>query len=270
MKCKIIQSNKAIALLLTFFSLTITYSQEAEILYQKEYSKLSFVFQPSILKKSEAANSDGSRYPSMEFTNDFSYQFGVYYNFAQYRNFNFKTGLIAKEFIPKFDLNISDSDIGNGEENFLTQFDPFSQFILSVPLKAEYFLKLNNKLNLSFGAGINLNIVTGTNAETSVGVSVGNSTGYFKDVFSLTSEKQNNVNFSSEFSLGLNYKTRFALIDLSFYINNMLHSNYTSGHYQIYNLNQSPDKTGNYEIKNNFYGISLSVSPKKGWLKSNN
>lgn len=269
MKYQIIDSSKTIFLLLTFFSFTIGYSQEAETIYQKEYSKLSFVFQPSILKKSEAANNDGSRYPSMEFTNDFSYQFGVYYNFAQYRNFNFKTGLIAKEFIPKFDLNISDSDIGNGLENLLTQFDPFSQFILSVPLKAEYFLKLNNKLNLSLGAGINLNVVTGTNVETSVGVSVGDINGNLNDIFSLTSEKQNNINFSSEFSIGLNYKTSFALIDLSFYMNNSL-SNYTSGQYQIYNLNQSSNKTGNYLIKSNFYGISLNVSPRKGWLKGNN
>lgn len=62
------------------------------------------MFQSSILKNSDAWNRDASTCPSMEFTNDFLYQFGVYYNFAQAGNFNFKTGIIAKEFNPKFDL----------------------------------------------------------------------------------------------------------------------------------------------------------------------
>ena len=42
------------------------YSQEAKNIYHKEYSKLSFVFQPSILKKSDAWNRDGSTYASMD------------------------------------------------------------------------------------------------------------------------------------------------------------------------------------------------------------
>jgi hypothetical protein len=109
------------SILLATFLFVNSYSQEAEKLYHDDYSKLSFVFQPSILKKSDAWNRDGSTYPSMDFTNDFSYQFGVYYNFAQSGNFNFKTGIIAKEFIPKFDLNISDNDIGFGIDYLLTE-----------------------------------------------------------------------------------------------------------------------------------------------------
>ena len=104
-----------IIIFISLISFANGFSQEAENIFHKEYSKLSFVFQPSILKKSDAWNRDGSTYPKMKFTNDFSYQFGVYYNFAQSGNFNFKTGIIAKEFIPKFDLNISDDDIGNGQ-----------------------------------------------------------------------------------------------------------------------------------------------------------
>lgn len=57
--------------------LVCSYAQEAENIYHKQYSKLSFVLQPSILKPSEAYNYDGSAYPSVEFTKDFSYQFGV-------------------------------------------------------------------------------------------------------------------------------------------------------------------------------------------------
>lgn len=261
--------KKEITILITLFLIANGFSQEAENIFHKQYSKLSFVFQPSILKKSDAWNRDGSNYPSMKFTNDFSYQFGVYYNFAQSGNFNFKTGLIAKEFIPKFDLNISDSDIGNGEENLLTQFDPYNQFIISIPIKTEYFLKINNKWNLVFGAGLNLNLITGTNEEFITGVSVGDSQGNYNDIFFSKSDGQNSINFSSELSIGLNYKTKFALLDLGFFVNNSIGPDYVSGQYEIYNLAQSPDKVGDFVIRNNFYGLSLSVSPKKAWLKKN-
>jgi hypothetical protein len=262
MNTKIITST-----LIFFLPFLNSYSQEAEKIFHDKYSKLSFVFQPSILKKSDAWNRDGSTYPSMKFVNDFSYQFGVYYNFAQSGNFNFKTGIIAKEFIPKFDLNISDSDIGNGQENLLTEFDPYNQFIISIPFKTDYFLKMTNKINLTFGAGLNLNLITGTNEELITRVSIGDSSGNFKDVFFSKSDGQNSINFSSEFSIGAQYKTKFALFDLSLFINNSIAPDYVSGQYQIYNLENSPDKTGDFVIRNNFYGLSLAVSPKKGWLK---
>lgn len=267
MICQIIKSKKVASIMLATFVSVIGYSQEAENLFQKEYSKLSFVLQPSILKKSDAWNIDGSTYPSMKFTNDFSYQFGVYYNFAQSGSFNFKTGIIAKEFIPKFDLNISDNDIGNGQENLLTQFDTYNQFILSIPIKADYYLKINNKLNLSFGAGLNLNLITGINEEIITRVSVGDNNDNYKDIFFAKSDSQNNINFSSEFSIGAQYKTKYALFDLSFFINNSIAPDYVSGQYEIYNLNESSDKVGDFIIRSNFYGLSLNISPKKGWLK---
>lgn len=256
-----------VIIFISLFSLVKGFSQEAENIFHKQYSKLSFVFQPSILKKSDAWNRDGSTYPSMKFTTDFSYQFGVYYNFAQSGNFNFKTGLIAKEFIPKFDLNISDNDIGNGEENLLTQFDPYNQFIISIPFKTEYFLKINNKLNLSFGAGLNLNLITGTNVETITRIYITDNSGNDNEIFQSYSSNNNSINFSSEISVGLNYKTKFALFDLGFFVNNSIGPDYVSGQYEIHNLTQSSDKVGDFIIRNNFYGLSLAVSPKKGWLK---
>lgn len=261
-------NSKRIAIVLTAILLhTFCYSQEAENIYKKQYSKLSFVFQPSILKKSEASNNDGSYYPSMEFENDFSFQFGVYYNFAQSGNFNFKTGIIAKEFIPKFELNISDEDLGNGFSNHLSGFDPYSQFVLSIPMKVDYFLRINPKTNIVFSTGLNFNYITGLNEETITGVSIGYADGGSKDIFSAYSAGSNNLNLSYELSLGLNYKTNFALFDLSFYVNNTITTDYVYGSYDIYNLTMSPDKSGTFVLKSNFYGLSLSVTPKKGWLK---
>jgi len=267
----IINNNhkNVVSILLATFLFVNCYSQEAGKLYKEEYSKLSFVFQPSILKKSDAWNRDGTTYPSMEFTNDFSYQLGVYYNFAQSGNFNFKTGLIAKEFIAKFDLNITDADLGNGQENLLTQFDSYNQFILSIPLKTDYYLKLNKRVNLSFGAGLNLNLITGTNEETITTIAVGDNQGNEKLLFNSYSSGNNNINLSYEMSMGLNYKSGYALFDLSFFINNSIAPDYVSGQYEIYNLNESSDKVGDFIIRNNFYGLSLVVTPKKGWLKRN-
>lgn len=269
MTCHKISCRRVASTLLVALLPFLCFSQEAEKIYQTKYSKLSFLFQPSVLKKSDASNMDGSSYPAMKFTNDFSYQFGVYYNFFQKGGFNVKTGIIAKEFIPKFDLLVSDNDIGYGEEFLLTQFDPYSQFVLSVPIKVDLYLPLTEKLNLSLGAGLNLNVITGANEPLFSSVSVGNSSnGQFKDIFYLTSDTQNSLNFSYEFSAGFNYKTNFALIDLSLYVNNSMGKEYVSGQYQFVNLNQSPNKTGEFSIRNNFYGLSLSISPKKGWLGS--
>lgn len=260
--------KRAAGILLAALFPILAFSQEAENIYHKEYSKLSIVFQPSILKKSDASNKDGASYPSMKFTNDMSYQFGVYYNFAQSGAFNFKTGVIAKEFIPKFDLIVSENDIGYGEEYLLSAYDPYNQFIISIPLKSEYYLNIGKNLNVVVGAGINLNIITGASEQLVSSIGVGNSDGsQSKDIFYLSSEPQSNINISSEFSAGLNYKASFALIDLSIYMNNSMGKEYVSGKYQFVNLNQTPDKSGNFSIKSNFYGLTLTVSPKKGWLR---
>lgn len=267
MICQTIKLNKVASFLLATFFPVLCYSQEAENIYHKQYSKLSIVLQPSILEKSFSSNNDGTSYPSMDFKKDFSYQFGVYYNFAQSGNFNFKTGLIAKEFISKFDLNISNEDIGYGVDYLLTDYDTYNQFVISVPFKVEYYQKITPKLNLVVGSGISLNLITGTNAETITSVSVFDYNNNGKDIFYAHSSGQNSINFSTEISLGFNYKTKYALFDLSVFSNRILGPDYVSGNYKIYNLTQSPSKEGTFLIKNNFYGLSLAISPKKGWLK---
>lgn len=153
--------DKLVCLFFVFLFLNNLNAQEAENIYQKQYSKLSFVLQPSFLQKGSGGNDDGSTYPSVKFKKDFSYQFGFYYNFAQSKNFNFKTGVIAREFIAKFDLNIDKSEILDGtKEVYLTDNDIVNQFIISIPFKTEYYLKINPKINAVFGTSVNLNLIT--------------------------------------------------------------------------------------------------------------
>lgn len=268
MTCQQINFKETVAgILLATVLFLNTQAQEAENIYHKQFSKLSLVIQPSWIVANNYNNSDGTSYPSMKFTNKFSYQFGVHYNFAQSGNFNFQTGLIAKEFSPSFDLNISDDDIGYGRTFDLTDYNPFNQFIICIPFKTEYFLKLNPKLNIVFGAGLNLNLFTGDNVNTNVSVAVSDGINS-KDIFSAQTTTQEKRTFTTEISIGFNYKTKFALLQLDLFSSGDISSHLpVEGNYQIYNLENSPDKNGRFLISGKYHGLSLSIVPNKGWLK---
>lgn len=260
------KKNVASIVLLTLYAINVC-SQEAEKKYHKEFSKLSLVIQPSYIVANNFSNNDGTTYPSIKFKNNFSSQFGVYYNFAQSGNFNFKTGFIAKEFSPTFDLNISNEDIGYGTEYHLTQYNPFNQFFITVPIKTEYLLKINSKFDLVIGAGLNFNYITGTTEQsytTHVDVTNGNQS---KRIFSAEVTQQEKTTFTSEASIGINYKTKYALLQLEYFTSGTYTStNPIEGKYYIYNLTNSSNKTGNFIITGKFHGVSLIISPKKGWI----
>jgi hypothetical protein len=266
MICQTIKFYKLTGLVFPFLFLNILNAQEAENIYHKQYGKLSFVLQPSFLQKSKGGNNDGSMYPGVKLKKDFSYQFGMYYNFAQSKNFNFKTGIIAREFISKFDLNIDKSEILSGTKDYyLIDYDIVNQYVISIPFKTEYYLKINPKINAVFGASFNLNLITGENYEINkFGVSVYDESNY-QNIFTADIKPSQNFNFSTELSIGFNYKTKYALFDLSAYTTGLIAPDYGYASYTIYNLNNSPEKTGTMYFNNEFYGISLVVTPKKGW-----
>ena len=266
MICQTTKFYKLTGLVFAFLFLNNLNAQEAENIYHKQYSKLSFVLQPSFLQKGSGGNDDGSTYPGVKFKKDFSYQFGFYYNFAQSKNFNFKTGVIAREFIAKFDLNIDKSEILSGtNEYYLIDYDIVNQFVVSIPFKTEYYLKINPKINAVFGASFNLNLITGENYEINkFGVSVYDESDY-QNIFTADIKPSQNFNFSTELSIGFNYKTKYALFDISAYTTGLIAPDYGYATYTIYNLNNSPNKSGTMYFNNNFYGLSLAISPTKGW-----
>ena len=239
-------------------------AQEVEKIYHEDYSKLSFVFQPSRITGFYSANTNGSSYPSITFDDSGSLQFGIYFNFAQKNNFNFKTGLIAKEFNPLYTLNVNDEDIGYGIGYSLTGINPTNAFIFSIPIKAEYFYKINNKLNFVIGGGLNLNLYTG-GGETTTHIFVESFTESRRISTAVTNQEQ--ITFSGEISFGVNYKTKFALFQLEAFYNRNLIQYPATGRYFIYDLENSSDVEGDFTIDGNFYGLSLNISPKKGWLK---
>ncbi len=268
MICQLIKSQKVASIMLATFSSLFCFSQEAVSIYHSKYSKLSIVLQPSILLENYTTKRTNSSDPNMVFSDSKSIQFGVYYNFAQSGNWNFKTGLIAKDFSPSFDINVSSDDIGLGENYLLTDFKPFSQFIFSVPIKTEYFLPIYPKFNLTFGASINLNLITGATDEIVTTVSVSNET-TSKEIFYLNSDSQEKINFTSEISSGIQYKSKYGLMQLDFFWTLISSSSPITGRYKLYNLENSSDFEGSFTVNPFFYGLSLNFSPKKGWLKKN-
>ena len=267
MICQINKFNFKVAsiVLATFFT-SISWSQEAEKLFKEQYSKLTFVLQPSYLVAGDARNLDGSVYPSMKMTKDFSHQFGFYYNAFQFKNFNIKTGLIAKEYIPKYDLNVTDQDINLGIEGLLTDIETFNQFILSVPVNFDFFIPITTKWNAVVGGGCSFNFFTGYFDEELYKVIISNET-ESKDIYSAKINVNQKLTFSTQISAGFNYKAKFALIQLEAVWNKNSFSIPQDGKYTIYNLAFSPDKKGTIALRDNFYGLSLQVTPKKGWLK---
>ena len=83
--------KKILGIFICFCVYVNGFSQIAENLYKKEFSKLSLAYNFGTMTNNLSQNNDGSLYPSIGFKNSYSNQFGIYYNFAQTGNFNFKT-----------------------------------------------------------------------------------------------------------------------------------------------------------------------------------
>lgn len=245
-----------------------TYSQEAENLYRKQYSKLGMVLQPSWLSPDNLYGNDNrSNYPSVDFTNAFSYQFGVSWNFAQSGAFNFKTGVIAKEYSPVFDLNIKQSDLGSGNVDFnLTELNPFNQFVISIPFRTEYFLKINDKINFVAGLGISYNTITGIDDNILVNVLIGEGNNS-ETVFRAESKGFGKNVISTEGAIGVTFKTNFALFQFDYLVSTALIGEPLRARYVFENLNNTPDTKGEFSSSLDYQSLSLTITPKKSWLK---
>ncbi|WP_053991624.1 hypothetical protein [Mangrovimonas sp. TPBH4] len=274
MICQLIKAKVASILLATFFCV-FTYAQEAEFLYQRDFSKVSIVLQPALQTGNLSQNYDHSTYPSLDFKDSFSFQFGFYFNFAQAGNFNFKTGVIAKPFKSYFDINIKNEDLGVSEQmdfsSVLKGVDPLNTYMFSIPFKPEYFLKLNEKLNAVFGLGVNLNLTLGEE-DVYVSFDLPNEGGtevnrIFNSVIETTS-----ITISGEMSIGVNYDFDFALVQVALFYNDNLFRT-AEGRYVIGNLDEAENlqgienKEGFFDVQGDYYGVSFLLTPKKSWFK---
>lgn len=263
--------TRTLIFLLFIFCFTAkSHGQTAEKLFGEESTKFSFVLQPSLLRGYELGIGPErvtDKTPGISFNNSFSPQFGFFYNFYQKNNFNFKAGIIAKSFIPTFNLHIPNDILNAGYDysSGLDHFEMANQFVISETFKTEYFYNITDKLNLVMGLGISLDIRTsGGNDRLTVAVYDYNQETY-QTIFSVESDEQQ-VTGSIDFSLGLNYKTNLGLFQLEFFSNSQLLSYPKQGIYQFH-LNQKEPQTGVYTIKGDYIGLAVIFTPAHGWLK---
>lgn len=96
-------------------------AQEPLKLFNSEFSKIGFIFQPSRISGFEVSKNSS---PTIHFNKTFSAQIGIAYNFAQYKNFNFRAAILAKIFNPSFDIKLSNDDLNAGY-NYQDQLTDF-------------------------------------------------------------------------------------------------------------------------------------------------
>lgn len=268
-QCNLFIKKKRYLFLVVAFSFAFSYSQEAEKIFHEDFSKISIVLQPAYQTGDVSYNNDRSSYPSLDFKEPFSFQFGFYYNFAQSGAFNFKTGLIAKPFKSYFDINIKNEDLGLSDNidysQVLKGVDPLNTFMFSIPFKPEYIFRINEKLNAVVGLGVNLNLTLGEDdiyASFYLPDEEGNAE---KRVFYSVIETTS-ITVSGEFSIGLNYDFNFALLQVDLFYNDNLFRT-AEGHYIIENVENVSDKRGLFDIQGDYYGVSFLLTPKKSWLR---
>ena len=262
---KLKNNLKVASIILATLFFTSVFSQEAEKIYHEKYSKLSLVIQPSKLYGYTVFDTNS---PSVEFNETFSAQFGIVYNFAQYKNFNFKTGVIAKMFYPTYDLIVSNDDIDAGYDytNILTDVNATQQFVISEILKVEYIKPISNKINFVTNIGISLDLRTGGILEKSIKINVNDyNTGNLKTIF-IGENKNPQLTGSLDLSIGANFKSKLGLFQLEVFRNSQLLNYAETGTFKFVNLKNTPDKTFDYIVKGNYKGLSLTFSPKKKWL----
>jgi len=246
--------------LATVFSFVVN-AQEAENLYHNKYAKLSFVVQPSILKGNF---SSFPSYTSMTYSNTFSPQIGVYYNFAQKDNLNFKTGVLLRYVYRKFDLHILQEDIpvDNIKSEDLNTFVDDSFVQVTIPFEIEYIKPITTKVNFVAGFATNLNLNAVYSGVKKLGINLADKD---KSIPVYYSEQIDNpITIGVDLSLGLNFKTKIGLIQTEItYIQALTYP--VTGTAVIYNLNNTASTWGSYNQKANFIGLGLIIAPKKGW-----
>lgn len=250
-----------VASIVCIFCIYNIFSQEAEQQFT-EYSKWSFIVQPSIIYGSEVNKSAS---PTLKFNSNFSYQAGVGYNFYQTKNFNFRTGLMIKSFYQTFDIvNITNEQLNAGfnYENELTDFEIANQIIVSQNIRVEYIKRIAKKINFVAGVGLNVDLRTSPSVNDGLTISVFDfTTETYKDILRINSN-ETQLSASVDLSIGFNFKTKIGLFQIAYSNNSQLLNYPKSGVYEFKNLALNSNRMGTYTIFGHYHSLSISYSPK--------
>jgi len=257
-----------LSLLTSLFFFNNSAAQEAEKLYHEKFAKMSFTFQRASLTGFDVYTQTPDATPTMAFSNSRSLQIGFWYNFAQYRNFNFKAGIIAKQFTPLFDLQINETQLNSGGDNSedLSAFPLSEQFVLSQSFRTEYFVSIIPELNLVLGAGLNLDLRTGRNYQINrVRVDIYDSNLEQDRTIFVLEQLTQQITGSLDLSIGVNFESKYGLFQVEMFRNSQLLAYPTTGDFAYNNLNVNDNTRGGFQVRGNYTGFSFTYAPRKGW-----
>lgn len=256
-------------LLISLFSVGL-YAQEAESLYKEQYSLISLVIQPSF----NIRINDNYAYPYKNasyvegLSNGFSNQLGVLVNAFQAKNWSFRTGLLLKNHNIRTKIQISSANTLNGSSSTYKTSDYLGcNYLIDIPLKADYLLPISNKNNLTFGSTLNIMYnTTSYDTDHYFYVSPDRDPDQIGESVHIAVDYPNRVIVSIDLSAGIQHKTPKFLLELNAYLSLIASSEYANVYYEKTD-SYSVAEIGSFRNAPLYYGLSFALTPSKNLFK---
>ncbi|MCF6214473.1 MAG: hypothetical protein L3J45_10670 [Flavobacteriaceae bacterium] len=242
----------SLLLIVVFYSPNLR-AQSAKELFNN-YHKWGITGQNNIFSAADVTPTNNSNF-NYNILKSKRFAFGFEYNFYQYKNWNFKTGVQLQWF-------------GNAENLFISQKETVLSFdinswsritddlIVYLPVTAEYvFLKKGN-VNFSLGAGLALSYYRET-----IGGSFFNIDN--QPIFNADTNNNSKPFYTSgHIEASIYFKRKRFMLQTSI-IYNKSYKTYRAGLYEFSNLQVSPNTKGLIIQSGDYIGVSLTIYFKK-------
>jgi len=244
----------AISLLLiaVFYSPNLR-AQSAKNLFEN-YHKWGIIVQYNIFSAADVTPTNNSNLNYSVLESKF-FAFGFEYNFYQYKNWNFKTGIQLQWFGDADKLFISQK-----ETVLSLDFDDWSRsnydLIVYLPITTEYVFLKKGAVNFSLGAGLALSYYRET--FSSRFLDIDNAPIFNAD----TNNNKKPFYTSGHIETSIYFKRKNFMFQTSF-IYNKSYKTYRAGLYEFSNLQVSPNTKGLITQSGDYIGVSLTVYFKK-------
>jgi hypothetical protein len=203
-----------------------------------------------------------NEYNSLDFNypNQNAFQLGIEYNFYQYKNFNFKVGLIWRNYALVETKLLKAVDFDPFLKDTKINISVSPNHMYKLPLSAEYYLPITNNTSFSISLGPEIIIYP---EDPTLGSGL-----YTNENNIEIGYKEEGFSNKSPFYFGLNTGVSFNIQTKYF-----LFKPYVNYHYQpkdLYtnvvttqNLLQSPNTVSKHIIKGDYLGFGLVITPSK-------
>ena len=191
-------------------------------------------------------------------------QISVKYLYHKESEWSFNTGMIFTLLQPsKVSFSLKNQDVFQEEQRFF-ESKLKGQFYVQIPISAEIKKRLWENVYFNFNAGATLffiDVPTKSVSYTTFDASLNEN----KEVFSLDYNNGNTAHLTALFSTGVYIMFRDFMIQTNIIFDKTF-EDFWGGDYQFKNLLQSEPSSGTYNLKGDYFGVSLTVYLKrKGW-----